>query len=76
MTQPTTSIGLKYGMAQQQVAGRDVHEASVAAVTTSGSHGPSPLLALAAIAAVTLGLAGFSVSARVGKFGASAHAGK
>jgi hypothetical protein len=74
--QPTTGIGAMYNMGTQQVAGSDVHEASVTAVTTSGTHGPSPLVALVLVAAVTFGMAGFSVSARVGKFGVSGHAGK
>lgn len=77
MTQPTTRIGVgKYGMQVQQTIGGDVHELANVAVTTSGTHGPSPLLALVAVVAVTVGVAGFSASARIGKFGASAHAGK
>lgn len=74
---PSTGIGSrKYGMSLTQAAGSDNHELASVAVTTSGTHGGNPLLALVAIAAVTFGMAGVSVSARVGKFGAAAHAGK
>ena len=72
---PSTQIGFKYNMAGEQPLGSDTHEAAAVSVTTSGTHGGNPFVWLVGIAAVTIGLAGFSVSAHVGKFAAGVKAG-